>query len=239
MLTVTNNKGEVVEDYTLSKLDEYLEVSLDVYTSKLNVEITAPEGLRVEGNKIYLAKALTEPAPYEVTLSTYVAGKAYSKVITILATPEQILSNEEVLYEFDTKSLDFDAVNEIYDLTGDMAISAGNLDGFFVGTSSERQNGEIELPVVIKADKSDVEAVTLKLLANGKMYVLTNVKAYTKFIDEASDLDYFAHNFKETGVATENSGYYVVTKDIDASSYAMANHSFVSNNGWMKSPPNL
>ena len=231
-LTVKDTTGKVVEDYTLSEVDEYLEFSLGVGTTKLDTVITAPAGLKVNGNKVSLEKALTEPIAFEIELSAVVAGESYSKVVTILATPEQIVCDEEIIYELDSKSLDFDAVNDAYDLTGDMAISMSNLDGFFVGTSAVKQDGEIELPVVIKADKSDVESTTLKLLANGKMYVLTNVKAYTKLIDEASDLDYFAHNFKETGVATEHSGYYVVTKDIDATGHVAKNHDFTSGVGY-------
>ncbi len=225
-LTVKNKAGNVVEDLFLSDVNEYLEFDLKVGTTPLEADITVSAGLKVEGNKVSLENAIIEPVVMEVTLSTTVVGKPYTTTVQILATPEQIVSEEAIVYEFNTKSLDFDAVNNAFDLDGENAISQDNLDGFFVGNSTEKTTGDIVIPVVIKDTRNDVASSTLKLLANGKMYVLTNVKAYTQIFDEASDFD--ALTLTAEVSAEGHDSYYLVTEDIDASNWEFKTHTFAA-----------
>ena len=225
-LVVTDGNGNEVTDYTLDDTTKVLELALEVGTSKLDITIDAPSAIKVSGNKISLRQDVAEPVALEVTISAILNGKTVSQTIAILATPKQIVTEEVMMYSA-KDGLDFAKVNSAFDLTGANALTAESISSFYVGNSIEKQTGDVIVPVVIKEDRSDVETTTLKLVANGKMYVIKNLKAYSMVIDEVEDLNHFVQNNLATGTVTEDRGYYILAKDLDATNFEMNDHAWI------------
>ena len=146
-------------------------------------------------------------------------------------------TEEKVLYSADDKALDLDTLK--YALKDfDIEISSlDDIDGYIINGETVE---ELDLKVIINnngtvnGDDDYVEAQSVSIVIGANTYEI-EVCAYTKIIDEAQDLDYFRFDYANTGVVPHHNGYYVVTKDIDASSYAMANHTFASYNSYLSS----
>ena len=139
------------------------------------------------------------------------------------------VAEDKVLYSADDKALDLLSLRRALDEVGVKITSLNQIEGYIV-------NGEpvdtLELNVTITgtyANRVVDTAQSIIVIINGEEIVLDNVYAYTKLIDEASDLDYFRFDYVNTGVIPTHAGYYLVTNNIDASNYVMQDHTFASN----------
>ncbi len=218
-------EGNKVSNVVLDSADTKLTYGFEDATHTLaGATITAPEGIKVEGNVISLASAPAGKGEYEVSISIVVEGRTLTDTITIAYTNEKVIAGK-VLYSAADKALDLTSLNA----AGVEIESLADIDGYVVEDEAAE---ELELEVVVTGEgrKRVVDtAQIVKLSIGDKVYVLSNVYAYTKVIDEAEDLKVFTL----TGATTENpynmvDGYYVLAKNIDASELVLAEHTFIS-----------
>ena len=207
---VRDSENNVVTNYTLSDTETKLSVSLEptAFTYE-DLQIVVGEGLTLDGNKVSLKENVTTETTFEVTLKAKLNGVDVTRTIVITAVPVIVEVNSEIIYTLENKTLDINAINEE---TGETITT---IDGYYVEGDETLKTGDIILPINVKEDKSDVETQEVKLLANGKIYKVNNVKAYSMFIDEAKDLDVFS-------AAGDVDGYYKVVNDIDATGFTKA-----------------
>ena len=92
----------------------------------------------------------------------------------------------------------------------DLKVTISNTDGGFVDNYGH--------------DRTVAIPQTVTLVINGVEYTLNSVYAYTKIIDEAEDLKYFTMDKSRRYNATN--GYFIVTKDIDATNLELDAHVF-------------
>ena len=221
-------------DGNITLINTNTEISLDLVDiggNVVNSTITAPEGITVNGNKIKLTNNPTSEGSYEVKISAVVEGVVIEKWITVNYT-NLIAVTGKVLYSKDDKALDLDSLNRALNRVGIEDITFADIDAYVV-------NGEqvdvLDLEVIISNNskvnlgrKRVVDTAQLvKIIVDGKEYILENVYAYTKLIDEAEDLNYFTMNYQNE--YNEIDGYFLVTKNIDANELVLEEHKFEAN----------
>ena len=141
-----------------------------------------------------------------------------------------------VLYSAHERRLDFTTLKRALNEQGVDIYSNNDIEGYIV-------NGERVERLELKVNISNVEGgfvdnygrdrtvaipQTVTVIVRGQEYLLDTVYAYSKIIDEAKDLKYFTM----TGTRRRNEldGYYIVTKNIDASQLELDAHVFESVN---------
>ena len=195
--------------------------------------ITAPEGITVNGNTIKLTDNPSSEGSYEVKISAILEGVVVEKYVTINYT-NLVLVDSKVFYSADDKALDLVTLNAALNAKGVEDIELADIEGYIV---NGEQVDALELEVIISnntktnqgRNRSVDTAQEATVLIGGKLYVLSNVYAYTKVIDEAEDLKYFTlKGATDDNPYNEVDGYFVLSKNIDASELVLDNHVFMS-----------
>ncbi len=137
-----------------------------------------------------------------------------------------------VLYSISDKKLDLDSLKRALDEQEVKIYSLDDIDGYIV-------NGETSTTLKLSLIISNTEGgfvdnygrertvaipQTVTVIVKGQQYVLDNVYAYSKIIDEAEDLKFFT--LKNNKTRNEVQGYFIVTKNIDASELVLDEHDF-------------
>ncbi len=233
-VSIKNGETPVEGKVILSNDTTELTIDLvDANGNTVDTTIDGVEGLIVNGNKVKLATAPTSKGSYEITATAIVAGVVVEKVITIHYSNE-IEVGGKVLYSKDDKALDLESLNKALDAVDFNAITLDDIDLYKV-------NGEefdvLDLEVIISYNSSvnygrnrvvDT-AQEVIIVVNGKTIVLNTVYAYSKIIDEAEDLKFFIMDAVRP--RNELNGYYIVTKNIDATNLELGEHQFENNIG--------
>ena len=231
-LQVKQDGYEVDGNITLINTNNEVSLDLiDVNGSVVDSTITAPEGIIVSGNKIKLASNPTSVGYYEVKVSAIVEGVVIEKWITVNYT-NLITVTGKVLYSQDDKSLDLPSLNLALNRAGIEDITLSDIESYLV---NGEQVEELDLEVIISNNTSKNlgrnravdTAQSVTIVVDGKEYVLENVYAYTKLIDEAEDIKFFTMNYRNE--YNEIDGYFLVTKNIDASELVLEEHKFEAN----------
>ncbi len=138
----------------------------------------------------------------------------------------------DVLYSARDRALDFPSLKKALNEQEVDIYSLNDIEGYVV-------NGErvdiLDLNVIISntasgfvdnygRDRAVAIPQTVTVIVRGKEYVLNYVYAYTKIIDEPEDLKFFTMNNSRN--RNEIDGYYIVTKNIDASELVLEEHDF-------------
>ncbi len=248
---------EIVDSFTISTVDAVDFIITDVKGNELNeillesnreevifnfkhisgyyfesTTILPNDAIIVNGNRIKLAEDTSSKGSFDITVVGNIGGIEVTEVVTINYTNEVDVDEGNVLYSKDDLSLDLQSLKRALLTKGVEIHNLNSIKGYVVG---ETTSDVLDLEVIISGlntyDAHDDTVDTIqevKLLIGSKVYTI-NVLAYTKLIDEAQDLDYFRYKYNETGTVTLHDGYYLVTKNIDASNYEMKTHSFASN----------
>ena len=224
-LVVKDSQGNVVTDYTITDTTTKFTLSLVEGTQNVsNIEIIVPSSVKLQGNVISLYEKPLKPRYEEITVKAVVNGVEIVRILALFVTPKGIDVEETISYSLDDKSLDFETINKLLDLTGEDALTADKVDSYYIGGDIEEYTGEMILPVEI-TDYRTIKPIKVNILVGDKLYSLKNVMAYTKFIDEAEDLKYFTLKPDSGRVK----GYFAVIRDIDASNLVFDDHVFASN----------
>ncbi len=231
-VSVMNGENPVEGKIVLSNNTTELTISIvDGNGNPVETTITGVEGIVVNGNKVRLAEVPTSKGTYEIVASAIVKGVVIEKVITI-GYSNEIEVGAKVLYSADDKSLDLVSLNKALAGVDFNEITFADIDTYKV-------NGEevdvLDLEVIISnnskvnqgRNRSVDVAQEVTLIIKGKTVILNNVLAYTKIIDEAEDLKYFTMKYQN--VYNEVDGYFVLSKNIDASALELDEHQFESN----------
>ncbi len=227
-IVLRDNNGDIYEDFTLTDNTTELTISLeDGSQSYTDLTIEVPDCFTLTGRTIKLKEMPTKPKYEEIVIKSVISNMNVEKVLSIFVTPVGTEVEETITYSQADKELDFELLNSILDLDGEDAITKDNIDFYYVGGDTTEYTGEIDIPVKVADDRSDVEETSLTLLVGSKLYILRSVKAYTKVIDEAEDLKYFTLTMSDPYNRVD--GYFVVTRDIDATDLEFDNHQLMSN----------
>ncbi len=224
--TVSNSQGNAIEGEIVLN-DNATEITLglsDGLNNLANVTIEAPEAFVVDGNKVKLAATPVDVTEYEIKISAIVDGVVIERVITVIGSNAYAVKGK-VLYSAFDKSLDLPSVNKALAEAGLEEITLEDIDAYVVDGEEVE---ELDLEVIITAKQinkyvSNVyervvdQAQEVSLIVDDKEFVLYNVYAYTRLIDEVSDLDWFSKvnmtvaDYEESG-ATDWAGQTIYTK---------------------------
>ena len=196
--------------------------------------ISEVEGLIVDNvNKtIKLANNPTGKGYYLVNITAIVEGIVVEKELQVNYTLEEILVTDKVLYSQVDKELNTESLKQALQKVGVTDFNPEDIDGYYDEPSNSIVQ-DLELEVIISGtvnNRTVKDSQTAYLFMNNKIYKLNNVYAYTKLIDDLSDLDYLgdrgqlysekyldANNKEQTRYWYETSftGYYLMTNNID------------------------
>ena len=148
------------------------------------------------------------------------------------AEPEN--EGETVLYSARDGALDFPSLKRALNEQNVEIYSLNDIQGYIVNgetvdrlklnvTISNAQTGYVDN---YGRDRTVAIPQTVTVIIRGKQYVLNYVYAYTKIIDDAEDLKIFT--LDGNGSRNEINGYFIVTKNIDASELKLDAHVFNS-----------
>ncbi len=227
-VTVKNNENEIDSAFELKDDKTVLTIDIiDEYGNAVETEIEPVEGLVVNGNRIKLATNPTSVGYYEVKATATVNGATIVKYVTINYSNE-IEINDKIYYSQYDKALDLRTLNEALLSVGQDDITLDQITGYIV---NGEEVPELDLEVLVTSKKiykyqnmmyerTVDTAQQVVVVVNGKNYVLNNVYAYTRLIDEVEDLSWISQErvLSEDGVTylyDVYDGYYLVTKNID------------------------
>ena len=194
-----------------------------VYPSTISV----PDGLTLDGNVINLTNNPTTKGSYEVVLTAIIDGQTFERTITIGYTSSETIIDAKMYYSAFDKAIDLEVLNKELDKIDQAPIKAEDISGYYVGDSTEKLD-ELNLAVVISGTQANFNRTVdtfnkVTLDVAGSVYVLNNVYAYTRVINEVEDLAWFSHVVDASLKAVEGegifTGYYIMTKNLDGSNY--------------------
>ena len=206
-LLLQDVKEEITFNYTNKVTSEIYKTNITtLYTEELDI---------IDGNVVKLKNNPTSEGSYEVTVSATIDGQDVSDIIIIEYSIEEIQINDKVLYSGVDKALDLPSLNAAISKVGYAELTQSDIDSYYV---DDIATNTLDLNVVIsgKNENRTINKSTQQVIvmAYNKAFVLNNVYAYTKLIDEYEDLAYF-------GSGVETTGYYLLTKNLTGS-YTLA-----------------
>ena len=227
-IVLRTNDNEIFDGVTLTDNQTELTISLeDGSQSYTSISVEVPDCFELNGRTIKLKEMPVKPRYEEIVISGFINNVEVEKVLTMFVTPLGTDVEESIAYSLDDKELDFELLNSVLDLEGEDAISKDNIDFYYIGGDTQEHTGDLILPVKVAYDRQSVETVELTIIVNGKLYSLKTVVPYTKIINEAEDLKYFT--LTKANALNKVDGYFIVTKDIDASELVFDDHQLLSN----------
>lgn len=158
------------------------------------IQITLPEGgtfvsyaseneqvLTVDQNGNVSINGGTEAKKVNVILTYTLAGETKQEAITFNIYPEKITVDTEIEFSaydgvLPLEELGLNGMKILAAMQGEKALTVTN------------DNRVLDVNVVVKADKSDVEYTSLLIETEHTVYELTKVKAYSKLIKTVEDL---------------------------------------------------
>lgn len=229
-LSVNGGLNSVVELYSVSELGGRS------YTTELPFKVTASE--KTENGVIALTATVSVASGKElitiendVVSSNGIAGTASVKITCTASTGDEFEQTITVnvlrsVGVYDTR-LEFSAADGELPLTdifgGDEELTSAECEGEKLTISADKK-----CVLGLSTLTTGVTQRTITVYGQNVGYEIV-VDAYTKIVNEASDLDYFLlDNENEKNVTAVFDGYYVLGGNIDASGYVRGTSGFVS-----------